>query len=252
MKQVSKKFVFISTNIRTVGGAQNYMRNKIKFLVSKGWKVYVLFHKSNAEGCVFEELRDYLGGEIEWLYMNPEHIYGTIDYYMMLSKMLEHIEYCEEENCEYLIETHSEIQAIWGELLAKKVSGKHFFFSLQEKFGDLGASYPVYLDFFKFKFERGEIAGITDSSLHRMFEGYMDVEISDRYKLRAAMVDNLCDGKVEALEKLPESDWNIGYFGRCEKEYFPYILYEIRLFCGKHSTRTVSYTHLTLPTMAVV
>lgn len=241
METLEKKYVFITSNISNMGGAQNYVRSKIKYLMRDGWKIYIFFQGNNETKCAFEELDDYLDGNIARLHTLPDQIYGMIGFYTILFKMLKHIDYSDTEQCSYFIETHFEYAAIWGEILAQIVSAKHIFFNLQENVRVMGSHYSDYIDFFKFKFERRELAGIADSSMHRMFEGYMDVPVSEEYVLRAVAENNIKDIESPLVEQLPHRDWNIAYFGRCNKGYFPYILYEIRMFCRKYSTKKIHF-----------
>ena len=38
-----KKYIFIMPDIHMVGGAQNYLRTKILYLIAHDWMVYCLF-----------------------------------------------------------------------------------------------------------------------------------------------------------------------------------------------------------------
>lgn len=238
-----KKYIFFTTDIHTMGGAQNYVRSKIRYLKKCGWTVYTFFqNRSCAEVCAFEEMQEYVGGEIKNLSVYVGDVYGTLLYYEIMYKMLLHIQYDPSETCQYIIESYEEGYDVWAEFLAKKISAKHIYFSLQENFGVTGVTgKKKYLDFLKFKFERKEIAGIADDSLHRMFDGYMDVDISNKYKLFAIAEDNVTDIYDKAVETLERKEFNIAYMGRCEKSYFPFILYELRIFCKKYCDKEIQF-----------
>ena len=240
---VEKKYIFLTFPIYIMGGGQNYVRSKLKYLINDGWKVYIFFRENHLyTECLFEELKDYVKGGIEYWHAVPDKIYGTIGYYTILFKMLKHIGYQKDTQCQYFIESNDETFTVWGEILAQIVSGKHIYFTLSENFGLMGAEYyGKYIDYFKYKLERHELAGIAESSVHRMFEGYIDVPASKEYMLTAASEDNIRDINSPLVEQLPYQDWNIAYFGRGDKRYLPYILYEIRLFCRKYSTRKIHF-----------
>lgn len=240
---VEKKYIFLTFPIYIMGGGQNYVRSKLKYLINDGWKVYIIFRENHLyTECIFEELKDYVKGGIECWYTVPDKIYGTIGYYTILFKMLKHIGYQKNTQCQYFIESNDETFTVWGEILAKIVSGKHIYFNLSENYGLMGAEYyGKYVDYFKYKLERRELAGIAESSVHRMFEGYMDVPVSAEYRLIAKSEDNIRDIDSPLVEQLPHRDWNIAYFGRGDKRYLPYILYEIRLFCRKYSTKKIHF-----------
>ena len=237
-----KKYIFFTSDIRTMGGAQNYVRSKINYLKAQGWKVYIFFTDSHAEGCAFEEMREYTDGAIEKLLTYAGDVYGTFFYYEIISKMFSHIEYDCNQECRYVVESHEERVAVWAEILAKKISAKHIFFCLQENFDVIESTQrEAYIDFLKFKFSRREIAGIANDSLHRMFKGYMDADVSDEFKLVAKVEDNVKDIYVEAIEKIERKDWNIAYMGRCEKQYFQFMLYELRIFCKKYKEKDIQF-----------
>lgn len=237
-----KKYIFITADIHAMGGMQNYVRSKAKYLEKHKWQVYIFFAGSKETGCQFTELDRYVDGGIRLIRISPEFLFHTVYFKVALSEMLYLINYDNTKNDDYyIIESHADYEAIWGEILAKRISAKHICFICNERFRGQDKIYDRYIDFFKFKYYRNELAGIHEASLKLLFEGYMDVEISRKNVLEAAYdlnVEEIYSEKVHSIEK---KDWNIAYIGRCEKSYFPYIIKEIISFCNAHSNKKIQF-----------
>lgn len=241
---MKKKYIFITTNVHPVGGAQSYLKNKINYLEQNGWEVYVFFAGSCEKGCAFPELERFVDGGIEELGVFPCQIvqsYGTVYYNVILFQMLRHIHYDKKENCSYLIESSHEYEAIWGELLARQIKAKHICFSIHERFRGDDRHYVDYIDFFKWKYARRELAGIEENSIKMLFDGYMNVEDSKRFKLSAIMDYNIKEIKSQIIEELPKKEWNIAYFGRCQKEYFPNIVDGVEQFALEYPMHDMQF-----------
>lgn len=238
-----KKYVFITTNIHPMGGAQNYVQSKMQYLKHIGWEIYIFFSGTTEDRkCEFTELEAYVDGGIPLLGVELGRVFGTLSYYQTLEKMIQDIGYDEFDKEQYiLIESSHDIEALWGEVLAEKIHAKHICFSIHEMFRGENRYYDKYIEFFWFKYLRHELAGIADDSLHRMFAGYMDVDISNKYKLFAKAEDNVTDIYDKTVEALERKEFNIAYMGRCEKPYFPFVLYELRIFCKKYCDKEIQF-----------
>ena len=236
-----KKYIFITADIHVIGGMQNYVRSKAKYLVQHNWQVYIFFAGSKENGCLFSELDQYVGGGIRLIRIAPESIFHTIYYKVALSEMLQLVHYDNTKNDEYIIESHADYEAIWGEILAKEISAKHICFICNERFRGSDKLYDRYIDFFKYKYDRNELAGIHETSLKLLFEGYMNVEASQRNVLEAAYDLNVEEIYFERVHSIEKKDWNIAYIGRCEKSYFPYIIKEIISFCSAHANKQIQF-----------
>lgn len=241
MVKNNKKYIFFTANIHNMGGMQNYVKSKAEFLERNGWQVYVFFAGSKEKGCAFPELDKYVSGGVSFLYLSPEKIYGTPYFWSIINEMLDVIEYGNDSKCEYLIESQADYQAVWGEILAKYIGGKNICFLCNERFRGPDRYYVQYMDFFKWKYYRNELAGIANNSLQMLFQDYLEVESSPRYKLAAATKDNVEYIESEVVDNLPMREWNIAYFGRCEKAYFPFIVKDIKELALKYSAKEIQF-----------
>lgn len=238
-----KKFVFVTSDIHYIGGVQNYVKSKIKYLLADGWKIYALHWTTEKEfmsDCFIRELEPYTDDVICFL-CYPEGIFDDKLYKITLFEMLTAIEYDADEECEYVIESHADLQAIWGEILARAIKAKHICFTCNEGFRGSDKRYEDFIDFFDFKYGRGELAGISENSMKMLFEGYKDIDASDRYVLKAATEEPVQDIHSESVNRMERLDWNIAYIGRCEKEYVPLIIEDIFHFAVKYPERKIQF-----------
>ena len=236
-----KKYIFFTADIHAMGGMQNYVRSKAEYLQEQGWQVYIIFQGNKDLGCVFPQLDAYVRGGLKTLHIAPEKIYGSLFYWSIIDEMLEIIEYSKTENCQYLIESQAEYEAVWGEILAQIIDAKHICFICNERFRGKDKHYLDYMDFFYWKYQRRELAGIADNSLNMLFEGFVELKNSSDNKLVAAFRDNVCDYDSEIVEKILHKDWNIAYFGRCEKDYFSIIVDEIEKIALKYNSYDIQF-----------
>ena len=237
-----KKFIFIVPDIHAMGGVQNHVRCKLKYLLKDGWKTYILYTESNSDQsrCPFRELEPYVKGKMYQVCTLPSVI-GTMYQTIAVSALLEIIEYAEEEKDDYIIESTGSYEAVWGEILSKEIGGKHICFICNEYFREPFQWYTKFMEFFEFKYNRAELAGIADNSLKMLFDGYKDVEVSDRYVLNGLSEDTVQDIDSKRVSELQKKDWNIAYIGRCEKKYFPVIIEEVAKFAQLYPEKEMQF-----------
>lgn len=236
-----KKYIFFTCAIQPMGGAQNYVRSKIRYLKARGWKTYIIYSGTQKDKCQFQELNDYIEGGFPILYKNPCDIYGSLEFYIALYKMLGYVEYDKTKECEYWIESHHDYDSIWAEILSRILKAKHLCLLTQENYFAKGMHYQEYIKYFDFKLERNELFGISPHSIHNLFLEYKNIEISDKYKFGAYAYENVADITCKMIENLPECDYTIGYMGRCEKDYFPLIVDGVGNFANKYSVKSILF-----------
>lgn len=242
MDIIRKKYIFFTSNIYPIGGTQNYVKSKTKYLKEIGWEVFIFFSgKEEKRDCGFRELNPYRNGGSIFYGILPETIYETLEFNLVMNQILKQIHYYGEENCEYFIESNHDIEALWGELVAKRIHAKHICFVTAEKYREKNQYYEKYIDFFKYKFFRKELAGITKSSMKKFFEGYLDIDVSERFHLIGHFEDNVIDVDGTTLDNIEKQEWNIGYFGRCNKAYFVHMIDGIKEFCLMYPKRKIQF-----------
>lgn len=236
-----KKYIFITYDIHPIGGTQRVTLGKSKLLQKKGWNVIVLFPGKNKGKCEIPMLDQYVEGGIIGLDMQPGSLIPPIRK-RIFSKILSIVG---NEDCdEIIIESHAAPFALWGELLAEKLNAKHICFNCNEIFRSKKSQYIENLDFFDFKHKRKELAGITDDSLTRLFEGYKEVKSDERYIFNPIYYDPVQDIDSEQVNHLDRGDWCICYIGRAEKGYVYNITDGISKFAQKHTDKKISVVYV--------
>ena len=203
-----KTYVFISRRISEIGGAEQYLYNKSRYLESAGWRVLIF---SARKGRIlisgFEKYRE---GICPALTYAPE-CYSRREVRRTLDRICREIGDCGGDPC--VIESDSVNRAVWAELIAARVGGKHLAFILQENHGYDEATRR----FLRFKYDRHELAGITVQSVGQMLE---DGQLEQRADTK---ISAYCNNVVEDCEDRispqldPEADHTFGSLGRLEK-----------------------------------
>lgn len=219
-----KTYVFITRRICTIGGAEQYIYNKTKYLESRGWRV-LIFSGLHGEILIddFKRFRKYIYTP---LYYSPS-CFRKREVEIVLNKMAKEIQCIPNEEC--IIESDYLSRAIWAELLASRLKCRHLAFILAESHG--------YEDearkFLRFKYDRHELAGIAIKSIRFMLEE--DVALRDDTKI-SAYCNNVfgdCPDKLsDSLDK--GADYTLGYFGRLEKACVPAIVDGFRSYALQH------------------
>lgn len=86
---------------------------------------------------------------------------------------------------------------------------------------------------------RNEVAGITDSSVERLFAGYAPLIKENNHKLSASHSSQAEEYYWDAIEKIQRCDWNIGYVGR-SKQYVDNITKNIAIFADRYPDKTIN------------
>lgn len=236
-----KLYIFITTPINIAGGSQCYLAAKAKQLESNGWKV-VVFSPNRKKGgrlkCLIKSLDKYLDGNIIELLL-PPFKYPSI----IVSKVLRKMEYVVGNISYYdekIIESHEDIYSQWGELFAKRINARHYFFTMNESYRGANTYYEDKMDFYNFKFNRREIEGCL-SSFKRLFDGYRNIMPNDVHGeliLDECPIQDYCCKKVDEINK---RDWNICYIGRADKSYVSNILRDVGIFSSLYPDKKIQF-----------
>lgn len=235
-----KKYFFLTTRINEVGGAHTYIFNKSRTLINEGWDVYVIYGENgniiipfNSEG-------------IKTLYSPHINFAPQLFPKRRISKTIDEI--CSfigfgNYRSEIIIESTSDSQALWGEILAKKTSAKHIVFLLQEH-----NPMPLPIsEFFRFKDARGELYGISNESMDEL---YLKCSLHTSPKILTAIgcaevVSNINTPLVSKIEQLREScDYLIGSIGRLEKPFVPSMISDLKNYVLQHKDKSFAFVML--------
>lgn len=204
-----KKYVFITFSIVEVGGSQVYVNKKRASLEADGWQVTV-FSADQGE-LMIDELKKY-----EPL-INFRYGYSPISFsgskrYGIVKKMAEQVGGGADE---IIIESHSGIFGLWGEMLARELKATHLLYCIEEKCIAFSQS---HFRFLKFKWSQHALAGISPIVIKNLFfNNGEEIDEDQSYYLVAFGNNPLED--VQTHVKLPAMDENICLMGRLEKAF---------------------------------
>lgn len=241
-----KIYIFIMHTVYTIGGTQLYVLGKSRYLHSQGWKCYGLFYAEEYEDDgIFHDSVEYLTPVEGCFFLTePPYRMSRTRQDILLEQILRklHLSKAEAyENAEIIVETFFPSSLYWGELLAARVHGRHFFCGVQESYRYLGATYEDNLDFFYFKWKRNEII-TSEPLLKNLFNGYKNVEkflveIPDTVREQ----DPIQDVFNEKVEQIQRADWNICHIGRIEKDYVVHVIKGVGELAKKHGDKKINF-----------
>lgn len=203
-----KTYVFLTRRICEIGGVEQYLYNKVKYLESQGWRVLV-FSARHGE-ILIRELQRFEPCILPALEHCPDS-FSKREVRRVLQTIRSEIGDCSGENC--IVESHSAIRAVWAELIAKELGCRHLAFVLQESH-----KYDAEMKaFLRFKYDRHELAGINEISVQQMLGDETLEKRSD------ARISAFCNNSIDDCEDPYSSmldaaaDCTFGSIGRLVK-----------------------------------
>ena len=226
-----KFYLFLTSLIKNIGGGHIYTVNKIKYLESKGFMVDFYHADIRHGGIVINDLVSY-ENNCDFHLQYPPYIFSKKTQKNIVDAICEKI----PKDCgEIIIESQTIICATWGELVANQLKAKHFIFLLSEHHN---LHNEDIFEFFKYKLNRGELAGIQKKSLPMLFKGWYELRENEKYFLLAHCYNSLKNIPYSEIKKVPKSDYTIGSIGRIDKLYMIKILQLINVFAKNHPDKT--------------
>ena len=219
-------YVIMNRGICGIDGSIQYIYNKTKFLEAKGFRVIVFSCKHGT--ILVDSLKKFERFVVPAFRYCPS-MYTNRETEKILADCASII--VEDEPDEIIIESTYPVNAVWAELLAKRLNCKHVFFDLVERM-----DYDRHFrDFCKFKNKREELAGITAQTVKLLLrdDTVKSVEI-------AAYCNNVFDECPDRFSPMlnPEANNTIGSLGRLEKPCVKEIANALVRYCGKHPEKT--------------
>lgn len=224
---MKKKYIIFCYNITGMGGGQQYVYTKARFLEIQGYDVSVF---SAIEGDIV----------IKWLEKYSSLIRRELKYppssfrYCYIQKVLNSIvdTFCGQYE-DILVESNGGYETQWAEMVAQRLGAQHIVFNVAEQ---QNKTYSKdFLDYFYFKYQRQELYGITGDSLKIMFRNYKEIEDSAEYAFSAPCNNVVDEYDTTTKADLPEADYNIGGIWRTNKEGFVEAMLSIVPFVKKHA-----------------
>lgn len=213
-------YIFLTTTIRNVGGAQLYIARKQEWLESIGWNVSVFYY--NRGNVVIEALKKHSNNFIDEL---SENVYAlsSKQVFAVVSKII-------PENCEkMIIESHLVNLCLWGEVIANYANGMNLCYLLCEDFPKLR---KYERDYLLSRLDHNLLFGITNNSIPMLLGEFGKTK--NRGLLAVGCSANNVDNIAYDLTSLTNSQ-TILCIGRLDKPYVPSIIFELCEFAASHA-----------------
>ena len=235
-----KLYIFVTTSIQIAGGNQCYMAAKAKYLESTGWRVVVFSPNTDRskQHCLIDYLDKYLEGNIIELVMPPFKYPKAI--IPKVVKKMENVIGDTSVYDEIIMESHEDSLSQWGELLARKITARHYFFMMNEFYRGEKSYYEKKIGFYEFKLNRQEIEGSL-VTLERLFDGYRKISHNDLHGVLKLDECPIQDYKCDVVDAIQKQDWNIWYIGRGNKTYVPNIIKDVGRFAGLYPEKSIQF-----------
>lgn len=222
-----KRFIVLTTTIRMMGGAQMYAANKLKYYEQLGWipDIY-FFNKGNVRIDFLKRFTDNYIPELS----KPFKSCNRKEKERILKKITQRF----NSDDELLFECHTPELAYWGEYLAKKTNGKNTVFLIEES---LPRFSEKELDFYDFKYKRGELMNNYTDSLKLIFQKrYNSLRYLESKSPLHPYCNNVINYEFTALPKATSlADFSILSIGRLDKPYIRNALNQILKFIQEYN-----------------
>lgn len=227
-----RTYVLICGFSNVVAGGPIYHRNKLKYLEERGWRTVVI-SIGKAFNVRINGLEKYEGTGVSFLHYLP----GEFSKSQFERKLDVLQSFIPSDASDIIIETGTCFSAYWGEALAARLKAKHCFWFIDEHFDSINKD---NIGFYKFKYDRGELACIDKNAMYRLFKPYYDIPLEKCFSL-----DFECSNVVEDINHpfttlIPKCDYNIGMIGRLEKGFVPVIIDGVKEFANQNSDKTIA------------
>ncbi len=214
-----KRYIILAATIKNIGGAENYLQSKLRWLRENGWNADLIFY--NEGPVLIPYLKDchYCIKEL----MHPTYYYNKKRRNRIRREILSIV--CDKTYDYIVIESTVVDLSTWGELLASAIGAKHFIFSLQEL--DIINNRSL-ADYIQFKYNRRELAGIARDSIKNMLASFGMIIPEDKSYQLIATTQGVLEEYDHPITKLLNEmtyDHVIGSISRLEK---PFVLPTIR------------------------
>lgn len=210
-----KKYIIITMSICNIGGAEQYVYNKIKFLESCGYDVYVF--SSMTRDILIHEFTKFKELIFPALMYSP-FCFRNSYIRKIISIIKEKIHY--EMSDEIFIEANSISAGLWGEILARETKSSCYVFNLQETH----CYSKEEKEFLYKKLNEHKLSGITSKSVFQMLSNYQ-FEFDDSMHWKA-FCNNVVDDCEDNYSKFfnSKAKYNFGCVGRLEKPFLIELL----------------------------
>ena len=229
-----KLYIILNHGIGNIGGGQLYVNSKREFLERLDWTVRI--YACQGDNIMVEGLKAHQKYVMDEIKVLPMYLRKSVRE-KTLCKMAEGVDQFQK----IVIESNSVWLSVWGEMLAARIGAKHIVYNLNET----PICPPELYEFFKFKLDRLEIAGIKLQSVPFFFKPYLDVKEDEKYHLTAHYVKKQVeDVPCNIVETIKPADFTIGVIGRLAKPYVIKTVQGIIEFATKYPEKKINVIYI--------
>jgi len=230
-------YVLITPNISGIGGAQQYILRKVRFLSQNGIRVVIVTGKD--EDILLKELMKYPRSVIPEITF-PLHMVSKKKATLISSHLIGTIskEFSSENGL--VFDSATVGCGTWGEHIARRLNSPSFVY-------DVNGS-PIrdrsLASFASFKFSRGELIGCSKYSNQKLFANYPEYYDESKNLFVNVPFDNseiVDDTNGAVIEKDPNT-LRILTVSRIEKRYLAYLIGEVSKVANVIPNKTVELT----------
>lgn len=223
-----KKYIFLTSSIGRIGGAQMFVSNKCEYLKKHGWDVEIFFFNTYDQIRI-ENLKPFSRNYLPEL-KYPIQAYTKRQVDIILSRIC-----CGSNAEEIVVETHLTELAFWGELVAQRLNGIHLLNYLEE-------SIPFFskkeIAFFDFKVRRRESLNASRKSLKRLFKDYYTEDYENFTFILKTPCSNVVSDVIDNQYHIEAADYCLTSIGRLDKPYVQPMIAEILQLVDLHTDKT--------------
>jgi hypothetical protein len=222
-----KNYLVIIHDYTGIGGAQLYAIRRANHLIEQGYSVSFLV--SHFDDSKIGKPRDVKVFFSKYLNVPTISLSKSI-----LTQEVENFVSSFKDIDNLVIETFSTEASTWGEIFAQSLGFKHIIYCLGEPYLDQ-FRYKYFLDFFLFKYHRGELLGLSDCSLNIILGKHF--QSSKNYFVNISFDASEIQGKTspEFLDSVNLDSFRIGTLSRLEKEYVTVFVEQVIKLAQKYT-----------------
>jgi len=210
----NKTYIFLTSKVDGIGGAQLYIENKSSYLKQNGWNVLTLYSNEQEYNKVrYSHNKIYCKD----FHYHPKSFYRYKQKEILRDIVNAVIKYEHRIYDNYvIIESHFVNHSYWGELLSKKLHCKHLIFLLSEKLNNRIDE----LDFYRHKLFNSELFAIHQRPLVSIFNNTpIDCDLKNKVWIAAGTLDNICYEDNPKIDNIADNKFNICCISRLNKIY---------------------------------
>lgn len=227
-----KTYIIICGFADVVAGGPIYYANKVRYMEQLGWQVIVI-PTNKGKKVLVRGMEKFLGSYVPFILDSPNEYNRK-----QRKRLVDYLEsFVPKERGETIIETGTDYTNYWGEALAERIHAKHIVIFLDEQNPRVTEG---VIEFYKFKYDRDELACISIPVMQNLFKGYLTLEADECCALQCACTNTLDDYEHKINSLILKSDYNIGYIGRLEKPFFSIIVDEFVSFCKRNGRKKIT------------